>query len=91
MTEAGDAARPAGGSVTINVRNLEEARARDAATRGLWDRYSQDLVRYALRQIRAVGAARGITDEEDAALAAFAKVCRAIEGGTLKVGNRDDL
>jgi DNA-directed RNA polymerase specialized sigma24 family protein len=79
------------GSITQHIRNLESGERRDGAARDLWDRYFEELVRHALKTLRAVRAPRRIADEEDAALHAFFKVCQGIERGQLNVGNRDDL
>jgi DNA-directed RNA polymerase specialized sigma24 family protein len=79
------------GSITGHIRDLEAGERRDEAARALWDRYFAGLARYALKLLQAMHAARDIADEEDAALRAFAKVCRGIERGQLKIGSRVDL
>jgi DNA-directed RNA polymerase specialized sigma24 family protein len=79
------------GSITQCIRDLEAGRRRDEAARVLWDRYFAGLARYAVRLLQAMHAPRGVADEEDAALRAFAKVCQGIERGQLRLGGRDDL
>jgi len=79
------------GSVTRSIRDLETREQREEAVRKLWDRYFEGLVRYALKKLQAMHAARGIADQEDAVVRAFAKVCRGIEAGQLKIGNRGDF
>jgi hypothetical protein len=79
------------GSITRCIRDLENGARRDEAAREIWDRFFEDLTRYALKQLKAMHAARGVADQEDAAARAFAKVCRGIESGRLKLGDREDL
>jgi hypothetical protein len=79
------------GSITQHIRDLGRGERREEAVRELWDRYFEGLVRYALKKLRAMHAARGIADQEDAAVRAFAKVCRGIEAGQLRIGNRGDF
>ena len=79
------------GSVTMCIRDLETRERREEAVRKLWDRYFEGLVRHALKKLRAMHAARGIADQEDAAVRAFAKVCRGIEAGQLRIGDRGDF
>lgn len=76
------------GSVT---RHLGKLKAGDhAAAVLLWRRYFQRLVRVARRRLPEN--ARRAADEEDVALAAFARFCREAEEGRLpEVRNREDL
>src|SRR4051812_14244053 len=79
------------GSITRCIRNLEGGERREEVARELWDRFYGELARHALRRLRAMQAAHGIADEEDAAERAFTKVCRGIENGQLKLENRVGL
>jgi hypothetical protein len=79
------------GSITQCIHDLEAGERRDEAAQVLWDRYFAELSRYAVKMLRSMCAGRGIADEEDAALRAFTKVCRGIESGQLKLGNRQDF
>jgi DNA-directed RNA polymerase specialized sigma24 family protein len=78
------------GSVTRYIRDLKDS-GRDAAARALWERFFADLVRHAQSKLRILHADCGAADEEDAALRAFAKVCRGIEEGRLRLEGRLDL
>ena len=82
---------PTMGSITQQIRDLGSGERRDGAARELWDRYFEELVRHALKTLRAMRATRRIADEEDVALHAFFKAYQGIEHGQLNVGNRDDL
>ncbi len=79
---------PDDGSVS---RALDKLKSGDhAAARLLWKRYFQRLVRLARRKL--TGNARRVADEEDVALAAFAKFCLRAEQGRLpQVRDRDAL
>jgi len=81
------------GTITRCIRDLEqgETTRRDAAARELWEYFFADLMCYARRRLQAAHASRGSADEEDAAERAFTRVCRGIERGQLKLGNRVDL
>jgi DNA-directed RNA polymerase specialized sigma24 family protein len=79
------------GSITRCILDLEAGERRDEAARVLWDRYFAGLTRYAMRMLQGMHAFGGNADEEDAAVRAFAKVCRGIERGQLKPGGRVDL
>ncbi len=81
------------GSITRFMRELEEGESprRNDAARELWEYFFADLACYARRRLRAMNSPTGPADEEDAAECAFTKVCRAIEGGRLKLGHRVDL
>jgi DNA-directed RNA polymerase specialized sigma24 family protein len=81
------------GTITRCIHDLEgpENPRRDDAARQLWEYFFADLMGYARRRLQAVNASRGPADEEDAAARAFTKVCRGIERGRLKLGNRVDL
>ncbi|HEX8201974.1 MAG TPA: ECF-type sigma factor [Isosphaeraceae bacterium] len=78
------------GSVTRWIRDLRDGHDIDAASRELWRRYFDQLVRRARARLRA--APRGPADEEDVALSAFDSVCRGIAAGRFAdLGGRDDL
>jgi len=81
------------GTITRCIRDLEggDSSRRDDAARELWEYFFADLMCYARRRLQAARAPRGSADEEDAAEHAFTKVCRGIESGQLKLGNRVDL
>jgi hypothetical protein len=81
------------GTITECIRVLEggETPGRDDAVRELWEYFFADLICYARRRLLASNASRGSADEEDAAERAFTKICRSIERGRLKLGNRVDL
>jgi DNA-directed RNA polymerase specialized sigma24 family protein len=76
------------GSVSKHIGLLKEGD--HAAARHLWQRYFGKLVRLARRKLP--DKARRAADEEDVALAAFARFCQRAEQGRLPaVRNRDDL
>lgn len=76
------------GSVSKHIGLLKEGD--QAAARHLWQRYFGRLVRLARRKLP--DKARRAADEEDVALAAFARFCQRAEQGKLPtVRNRDDL
>lgn len=81
------------GTITRIIRDLEGAESlqRDTAVRELWERFFADLTVHARKRLRAMNTPTGPADEEDAAARAFAKVCRGIERGQLKLANRVDL
>jgi hypothetical protein len=81
------------GTITECIRVLEggETPRRDDAVRELWEYFFADLMCHARRKLLASNASRGSADEEDAAERAFTKICRSIERGRLKLGNRVDL
>ncbi len=61
-----------------------------AAVQPLWERYFQQLVALARRQL--AGAPRQVADEEDVALSAFDSFCRGVEKGRYpKLNDRDNL
>jgi DNA-directed RNA polymerase specialized sigma24 family protein len=51
----------------------------DAATRAVWERYCDRLVRLARQKLRSTP--RRVADEEDVALGAFHSLCRGARGG----------
>jgi DNA-directed RNA polymerase specialized sigma24 family protein len=64
----------------------------DEALRSLWDRYFEDLVRYARRALIARGTTRSDEDEEDVALSAFHVFCEGVrEGRFPRLQDRHDL
>jgi DNA-directed RNA polymerase specialized sigma24 family protein len=67
----------AGGSVTHWVAELKAGN--QAAAQKLWEGYFQRLVGLARRKLQ--GARRGVADEEDIALSAFASFCRGAGQG----------
>jgi DNA-directed RNA polymerase specialized sigma24 family protein len=76
------------GSVTHWLDRLKAGDA--AAAQPLWERYFQQLVVLARRQLR--GAPRGAADEEDAALNAFDSFCRDFQRGRFpQLADRHDL
>jgi RNA polymerase sigma factor (sigma-70 family) len=76
------------GSVTQQIGKLKTGD--HAAAFELWRRYFQRLVDVARRRLQPHP--RGLNDEEDVALAAFAAFCRhAEQGGMPEVRDRDDL
>jgi DNA-directed RNA polymerase specialized sigma24 family protein len=81
------------GSITRCLHDLANGTAdqKERAARVLWDRYFAELVRHALRRLKARPGARRVADEEDAAIRAFTSVCRGIESGRLQLARRDDL
>jgi DNA-directed RNA polymerase specialized sigma24 family protein len=79
------------GSITRHIRDLEGGHRREEASRALWGLFFGELVRHALKKLRTMHVARGLADEEDVAEYAFTKVCRGIESGQLKLGDRIDL
>jgi ECF sigma factor len=81
------------GTITQCIRVLEggETPRRDDAVRELWEYFFADLMIYARRRLQASNTRSGLADEEDAAERAFTKICRGIERGRLKLGNRVDL
>lgn len=77
------------GSVTRLIGALA-ADDSDEAARGLWERYFDQIVR--LARSRLGGSPRGHADEEDAALSAFASLCRGVSAGRFPyLSGRDDL
>ena len=67
------------GSITRFVSGLKTGDSRAAP--GLWERYSQDLVR--LARSRLGRTSRAAADEEDVALSAFGSFCAAqLEAGS---------
>jgi DNA-directed RNA polymerase specialized sigma24 family protein len=81
------------GTITRLIRDLEgdEISRRDNAVRELWECFFADLVAHARKRLRSVRISKGPADEEDAASLAFAKVCRGIASGQLRLVNRVDL
>jgi DNA-directed RNA polymerase specialized sigma subunit, sigma24 homolog len=76
------------GSVSVHLGKLKAGD--HSAAQLLWQRYFRQLVGLARRKLS--GKARRAADEEDVALAAFARFCQSAEQGRLpKVRNRDDL
>jgi RNA polymerase sigma factor (sigma-70 family) len=76
------------GSVSRQLRSLKAGDP--AAVRLFWQRYFQRLVRLARHKL--TGRARRAADEEDVALAAFARFCQRAEQGRLpQVRDRKDV
>src|SRR5438552_6103586 len=76
------------GSVTFWIGRLKAGDP--AAAEKLWQRYFRRLVALARKKLQ--GAPRGLADEEDAALSAFASFCRRAEQGQFpQLQDRDDL
>jgi len=76
------------GSVSKHVRLLKSGD--QSAARPLWQRYFPWLVRLARRKLQSTSSS--IADEEDVALAAFARFCQRAEQGRLpEVRNREEL
>ena len=82
---------PSIGSVTKDMRGLEDSGLREDAAAKLWERFFALLSRHARAKLRTMGVPLGAADEEDVAARAFAKVCRDIEIGRLRLASRDDL
>jgi DNA-directed RNA polymerase specialized sigma24 family protein len=62
------------------------------AAQPLWERYFERMVRLARRRLAGRPAARGVEDEEDAALSAFESFCEgAVRGQYPRLADRDDL
>jgi DNA-directed RNA polymerase specialized sigma24 family protein len=81
-------ARPSKGSITIILGPLQEGDL--AAVQQLWERYFHRLVALARQQLE--GSPRGVADEENVALSAFASFCRNAERGRFPdLQNRDSL
>lgn len=77
------------GSITNWLRAIEQGD--DDAAHRLWDRYSKDMHKVALRRMKRLKQ-RDIVDEEDIVVSAFAAVCLAARKGQLaEVFNRTDL
>lgn len=75
-------------SVTAWIGDLKDGQ--DSASRKLWERYFQRLVRVASRQLGS--APRRIVDEEDIAVSVFDTLCRGAAAGRFdKLQDRDDL
>ena len=78
-------------SVTQWLHDLKEQRD-EAAARGLYDRYAGKLLEMARKKMRAKGAKRRVTDEEDVVQSAFESFCRrAQEGKFPKLSDRENL
>jgi RNA polymerase sigma factor (sigma-70 family) len=76
------------GSVTEWLEQLK--RGDSSAAQKLWERYFEQLVRLARRNLGHTP--RRVADEEDVALAAFASFCKGVEAGRFpKLDDRDDL
>ena len=79
---------PTQGSVTAWIEQLKAGDA--AAATPLWQGYFRRLVGLARQRLGA--APRGVADEEDVALSAFASFCRAAAQGRFpRLDDRDDL
>src|SRR5262249_32221455 len=79
---------PTPGSVTVWIEQLKAGDA--AAAAPLWQGYFRRLVGLARQRLGA--APRGVADEEDVALSAFASFCRAAAQGRFpRLDDRDDL
>jgi DNA-directed RNA polymerase specialized sigma24 family protein len=77
-----------GGSVTAWIGDLKTGG--DAAVQPLWERYFEQLVQLARKQLR--GAGHADCDDEDAALGAFDSFCRGVKNGRFpRLEDRDDL
>jgi RNA polymerase sigma factor (sigma-70 family) len=75
-------------SVTAWIGDLKDGQ--DSASRKLWDRYFERLVRVASRQLGS--APRRIADEEDVAVSVFDTLCKGAAAGRFdKLQDRDDL
>lgn len=75
-------------SVTAWIGDLKGGQ--DTASRKIWERYFQRLVRVAARQLGS--APRRIADEEDVAVSVFDTLCRGAAAGRFdKLQDRDDL
>jgi RNA polymerase sigma factor (sigma-70 family) len=75
-------------SVTAWIGDLKDGQ--DSASRKIWERYFERLVRVASRQLGS--APRRIADEEDVAVSVFNTLCKgAAEGRFDKLQDRDDL
>jgi RNA polymerase sigma factor (sigma-70 family) len=79
------------GSITQWIESLGRGERREEAARALVDRYYDGIVRYSSRWLRLHRVPPSVADGQDAALDAFAKVCRGIEGGRLRLASRADL
>jgi DNA-directed RNA polymerase specialized sigma24 family protein len=78
------------GSVTEYIGSLKAGQRVDAATRALWERYFEGLVR--LARARLAAAPRGRADEEDVALSVLDTVFQGLAGGRFpRLEDRDDL
>jgi len=76
------------GSITRFVSSLKDGDAE--AARGIWERYSHELVRLARAKLRSIS--RAAADEEDVALSAFDSFCDAASHGRFpRLDDRDDL
>ena len=76
------------GSITRFVGDLKTGDA--GAAKGLWERYSGDLIRLARSKLQATP--RAAADEEDVALSAFGSFCAgAARGQFPQLEDRDDL
>ena len=76
------------GSVTSDLGKLKQGD--HAAARSLWDRYFPSLVAMARLKLQSITSSAA--DEEDVALAAFAKFCQsAVQGRLTDVRNRNEL
>jgi DNA-directed RNA polymerase specialized sigma24 family protein len=79
---------PIPGSVTAWIDQLKAGSG--AAAAPLWEAYFRRLVGLARQRLGA--APRGVADEEDVALSAFASFCRAVTQGRFpRLDDRDDL
>jgi RNA polymerase sigma factor (sigma-70 family) len=75
-------------SVTAWIGNLKDGQ--DEATQKIWERYFQQLVRVASRQLGS--APRRIADEEDVAISVFDSLCKGAAAGRFdQLRDRDDL
>lgn len=79
------------GSITQWIECLGRGERREEAARALVDRYFEGIVRYSSRWLRLRRVPQSVADGQDAALDTFAKVCRGIEGGRLRLASRADL
>jgi DNA-directed RNA polymerase specialized sigma24 family protein len=76
------------GSVTRFVGDLKTGDSE--AAKGLWERYSEHLIRLARTKLQATS--RAVTDEEDVALSAFDSFCAGVARGRFPhLEDRDDL
>ena len=77
-----------GNSITLWIQDLKAGNA--TAAEKLWQRYCQQLTRYARQKIGTK--ARRVADEEDMALMAFHSFCRGVADGRFpQLADRDDL
>jgi DNA-directed RNA polymerase specialized sigma24 family protein len=78
------------GSVSLLITDLKAGHA--GAFQPLWNRYYEQLVRRARRELVSRGHARGESDEEDVALSTFHALHRGVKDGRFPdLDDREDL